>query len=72
MWETILVALIVVFAALGVAWRLWRTAGGKDGGCACGNSCGCSQGSACTEQSLQEPETIFNIAKKGTDDVAKT
>jgi hypothetical protein len=72
MWETILVAIIVVFAAVWVTWRLWRTAGGRDGGCGCGSSCGCSGGNPCNEQSKQDPASIFNIIEKGNNDVAET
>ena len=72
MWDTILVVFIVLCAVAWVAWKFRRAASGKGGGCGCGASCACAQGCQSHAQSVQDPEQIFDIAKKGINDAAKT
>jgi len=51
MWETIVVAAIVVVVALLAARSLWRTLTGRDQGCACSGAAACPLAKPCDQQS---------------------
>lgn len=72
MWDTILAVVIVLLAAAWFAGKLRRAASGKGEGCGCGGSWACEQGCQGRGQSIQSPETVFTIAKKGISRAAKT